>query len=168
MKKVLLSAAALVVIAFSTKAQDKKDAEGFHFGAGINVSIPVGDLGDVAGVGFGPRIQGEYRASEHFSVLGSLSYNFFSKKNEVSVTTLPVQAGARFYTSSGFFLGAELGYMNVHTKITGFGSASGGAFSYHPHIGYDLEHVQFTLGYQAASKDGSTTSYVGVGGVYKF
>jgi hypothetical protein len=170
MKKVIVSLSALLLIVGATKAQDKNN-EGFHFGAGIQVAIPTGDLGDVAGVGFGPKIQGEFKVSENFSVVGAASYNFFTKKNEVSTTVLPIQAGIRYYIASGFFVGAEVGYTNVHTKVTFAGqSASGstGAFSYNPHIGYDLGTIQLELGYNAASKNGSTLSFLGLSGVYKF
>jgi hypothetical protein len=169
MKKLIL---ALVVFAatYTVKAQDKN----FTLGAGVNLAMPIGDFGDAAGFGFGPRVQAELGLSDNLKGIASISYNFFSEKDNSGVKTnvLPIQVGARYYvgTEGGFFIGAELGYANLTQKIDVLGSSissSTGGFAYNPHVGYDLEKVQFALNYQAISKSG-TLSFLALSAIYKF
>ena len=170
MKKILLSAALLMGVVFSSQAQEG-GKEGFHFGAGIDVALPVGDLGDIGGVGFGPKVQGEYRVSENFGAGLSVAYTFFTKKNEISTSALPVLAHGRYYTSGGFFAGVGLGVTSNTQKFDFGGTSVSGttsAFTYEPHIGYELPSIQLSLGYYGSSKNGGTLAYLGLSGVYVF
>jgi hypothetical protein len=164
MKKVVLLFA-VVIAAVSLQAQDKKN---LTLGVGVTVALPMGDLADGAGVGFGPKVQAEYMFTENVSGLASVGYNFFTEKDGVTFSTLPVQVGGRYHFTGGFFAGVELGYMNLHSKFTGGGSNSGGGFAFNPHVGYDLPKIQLALGYQSATDDGFTASYLGLSGIYKF
>jgi len=61
MKKVILAVAIIFVSFINANAQP---TEGFAFGAGIRLGLPIGDFGDVSSFGIGGELQGEYGFSD--------------------------------------------------------------------------------------------------------
>lgn len=159
MKKVLLAATFLVAGVIGANAQ-----EGFKFGAGVKAVAPIGDFGDFSSFGLGAEAQAEYSFSTKFSGVGSLGYtHYFEKDNSgVKLGALPILAGVRYYATPSFFLGAKAGV----AILTGDGDGS--AFNYIPHVGYNSESFQITLGYDAWSKNSSTNSAISATGIIKF
>lgn len=147
--------------------------EGFTFGAGIRLALPIGDFGDTHSFGIGGELQGEYFFSEKVSGVITSGYtSFFGKDYDVpgfgtikveSVGYIPILAGVRVYPSAQFFIGAQAGY----GILTG-GGDSEGAFNYQPQIGFNGSKVQVALSYNGLSKDGSTLSHIGLTAIYKF
>jgi hypothetical protein len=170
MKKLFLAASFIIAGFISANAQP---SEGFTFGAGIRLGLPIGDFGDVSSFGVGAELQGEYGFSDMVSGVGTIGYtNFFGKDYDVpglgtikgeSTGYIPILVGARVYPSTSFFIGAQLGY----GILTGNGESSG-AFNYQPQIGYNGERFQLALNYNGLSKDGSTLSHIGLTGIFKF
>jgi len=166
MKKVILSLA-IVAIAFTANAQDAKKSsdQPFKFGAGALIGLPLGDLGDVASLAYGADLQGEYAAAETVGITLSAGYLRFAGKSGFTVTggLIPVLAGVRVYFADKIYGSAQLG-MSFSTE-----SGGGSAFTYAPGVGYKVsDNFDLLLKYQAASKSGSTTSFIGVRAGFTF
>lgn len=162
MKKVVLFFA-IAIAAVSANAQDKKGAEGFQFGAGVKVALPIGDFADGSSFALGGELQGEYMFSESFSALASAGYtNYFAKGGGSGTGLIPVLAGIRYYVVPEFFIGAKAG--------VGFSTESGGGslFNYLPQVGYNASNFQLALGYDALTKNSNTSSAISLTGIYKF
>jgi hypothetical protein len=170
MKKVLLVTTFLVAGFIGAYAQP---AEGFSFGAGVRLGLPIGDFADFNSFGVGAELQGEYGFSDMVSGVVTTGYtNFFGKDYDIpgigtidgeSTGYIPILVGARVYPSTNFFIGAQVGY----GILTG-GNDSEGAFNYQPQIGYNAEKFQLALNYNGLSKDGSTLSHIGLTAIFKF
>lgn len=170
MKKVLLVATFVVAGFIGAYAQP---AEGFNFGAGIRLGLPIGDFGDFSSFGVGGELQGEYGFSDMVSGVVTTGYtSFFGKKVDLpgigsfkydATGYIPILVGARVYPSTSFFIGAQIGY----GILTGNGDSEG-AFNYQPQIGYNAENFQLALNYNGLSKDGTTFSHIGLTGIFKF
>lgn len=167
MKKVFLATAFIVASFIGAKGQ-----EGFTFGAGVRVGLPIGDFSDSHSFGIGVEAQGEYQFSEMFSGVITSGYtSFFGKKYDIpgvgsykadAAGLIPILAGVRVYPSTNFFIGAQAGY-GILT-----GGSSGGAFNYQPQVGYNSGSFQLALNYNGLSKNGTTLSHIGLTGIYKF
>ncbi|MDP4264553.1 MAG: hypothetical protein Q8941_18630 [Bacteroidota bacterium] len=169
MKKVFLIATFMIAGIMGLKAQ-----EGFKFGGGIRLALPVGTFADSYSFGIGGELQGEYGFSEKFSGIITSGYtSFFGKTVDFGAPIgkikipaeglIPIIVGARVYPSTQFFVGAQVGY----GILTGNGSSSG-AFEYRPQVGYNGSNVQVALSYDGLSKNGSTLGHIGLTGIYKF
>ncbi len=168
MKKLLL----LPVVFFAVFAVNAQAPDGFQLGGGIRLGLPIGDFSDSYSFGIGGELQGEFGFSDNFSVIITTGYNsFFGKTIDILGTSIkidalgyiPILAGVRVYPSDNFFIGAQAGY----GILTGGGS-SDGAFNYQPQIGYNGDNFQIALNYNGISKNGSTTSHIGLTAIFKF
>lgn len=172
MKKVLFVFAIAVLSLGSANAQEAA-AGGFHFGGGLRLALPMGDMADFQGFGIGAELQGEYMFSDMVSGTITTGYTSFTGKDvdfgggitakSDAMGYIPILAGVRVYPSPTFFIGAKVGY----GILTGGGS-SDGAFNYEPQIGYNGTKIQVALGYNGLSKEGSTMSHIALTGIYKF
>ena len=165
MKKfaVILSVIGASVISTQVKAQKQGD---FHFGAGVNVGLPVGDVHDLSSFVLGAKVQGEYNFSDNVTGIGSVGYDHYFGKDlgggvKVNYGAIPILVGPRFYPSENFFVGGQIGV----GFLTGDGSGSG--FAYKPEVGYNADDFQVALAYNAISKNG-TIANIGLSFVYKF
>ncbi|MHA4807219.1 outer membrane beta-barrel protein [Flavitalea flava] len=175
MKKCLLILAIAAGTTFSTQAQINK--EGFTFGAGVNVALPIGSFHDSHTFGIGGELQGEYMFSENLSAVATTGYtSYFGKSQTIdfgagpitaknpSVGLIPILVGARFYPSEQFFVGAQIGY----GIFTGGGGGAPKGFEYRPQVGFNAESFQLILHYDGVSVTGGTLSHLGLTGIYKF
>jgi hypothetical protein len=169
MKKVLL---VIALVAGSFISSNAQAPEGFQFGGGLRLSLPIGDFSKLSTLGIGGELQGEYGFSENLSGVVTTGYSSFLGKTlnvlgtsvKVDATGyIPILAGVRYYPSNNFFVGAQIGY----GLFTGSGSSDGG-FNYQPQVGYNAEKFQVALNYNGVSKNGGTLSHIGLAGIYKF
>ncbi len=168
MKKILF-VFAIATVSFAANAQETSG--GFKFGGGVRVGLPIGDFGDVSGVGVGAELQGEHMFSSKVSGTLTTGYMHFTGKDYTipgigtvegsSFGYIPVLAGVRVYPSTSMFIGAKAG-MSFFTSEGG-----GSAFTYEPQIGYNGQKFQLALGYQAQSDEG-TMGHIGLTGIFKF
>lgn len=165
----ILVLALVTGIVINVKAQAP---DGFQFGAGIRLALPVGGFSDTHSFGIGGELQGEYGFNEKFSGVITSGYtHFFGKSISVlgtslkfgSVGLIPIIAGARVYPSKNLFIGAQAG-IGIFTA----NSSSEAAFDWQPQVGFNSEHFQVALNYNGLSKDGTTVSQIGLTGVFKF
>ena len=169
MKKALFILAMMAGTAAAVQAQAP---DGFQFGAGIRLGLPVGDFSDSHSFGIGGEVQGEYGFSKKFSGIVTTGYtHFFGKESTIGPITIenegfgviPVIAGLRVYPSNNIFIGAQAGV----GFLTGGGS-SDAAFNWQPQVGVNTEHFQVALNYNGLTKDGSTLGNLGLTAIFKF
>ena len=162
MKKVLFFAlVAAVLVGLSGTANA---AGNISLGIGGNVLLPMGDFGDVADVGFGGTVRGQYMVNDMFSVTLTSGYLLWSGKDQTvlgvtvkgaDIKGVPVLAGAKYYfgPSGGtrFYGLGELGFMFTTVTVPSSSytiagitfttpevSASETDFSFSPGVGVEL------------------------------
>jgi hypothetical protein len=169
---------ALVLTVFTASIIGAKAQEGLTFGVGLNAALPIGDFHLSHTFGVGAHIQAEYGFSEQFKGVATTGYTAFFGKTITysdglggtqsykakSVGLIPILVGARFYPSTSFFVGAQIGY-GIFTG--GEGSAPKG-FEYRPQIGYDAGTIQIIGAYDGVSVTGGTLSTISLSAIYKF
>lgn len=161
MKKLFLVATFIVAGFTGAYAQP---TEGFTFGAGVRLGLPIGDFGDYYSFGVGGELQGEYGFSDMVSGVVTTGYTSFFGKNDIdAVGLIPILVGARVYPSTNFFIGAQIGY----GLLTG-GGDSEGAFNYQPQIGYNASKFQLALNYNGLTINSFNYSHIGLTGIFKF
>ena len=170
MKKLLLVATITVAGFIGAYAQP---TEGFTFGAGVRLGLPIGDFSDVSSFGVGAELQGEFGFSDMVSGIVTTGYtSFFGKDVDIpglgtieyeSTGYIPILVGARVYPSTNFFIGGQVGY----GLITGNGDSEGG-FNYQPQIGYNAEKFQLALNYNGLSINSTNLSHIGLTAIFKF
>jgi hypothetical protein len=151
MKKFILLTSILLLFSALSFSQSK-----FNAGASFNLGFPIGTFSDVAKTGIGGSLIGEYVASSRVSVTLSVSYQNFpgdfnkfavgGKTYDVSVNSIPLLAGARYYFTPTFFGMIETGahFFRVSADVsdvynkeklstdydTKFGAGAGAGFRY--------------------------------------
>jgi hypothetical protein len=174
MKKKLLILAVLFVSIISVNAQSKSSDAGIVWGGGINLGLPLGNLGDATTFGIGLKFQGEKMFTDQVSGLASIGYTYFLGKSlddgnggteKFNFGLIPILVGARYYASENFFLGAQIG-VGIGSFSGGGGSQSG--FDYLPQVGYNTDAYQVVLGYNGLSVSGGTLNHLDLSFVYKF
>jgi hypothetical protein len=168
MKKVLL---AICIATLSTVSFAQKGTNAI--GIGPEVGLPMGDFGDLSKLGIGGYVKFLYGIGEAGSVTLTTGYSSFKAKDlytealeadKINSTIIPILLGYR-HNFSGFYVEPQVGYGIYGVKITGgdfAGSGSDGAFTYAVGIGYVVSSFDIGVRYQGASKDGSTTSLIGI------
>ena len=112
MKKIILFL--IIFSAISIYSQSKWVA-----GASFNIGFPAGSFSNDAKTGIGGSIIGEYFFNKNFSTMLSVSYqnypgNFSNlayqgKVLDVSINSIPIVLGGRYYIQDGIFTTLELG-----------------------------------------------------------
>ena len=174
MKKLLLLTAIVGVVTLS-KAQTGNNQIGIAF----EVGIPMGDFGDISKTGFGGLVRGAFGVGTAGHVTLTTGYTSFTAKDEfttlvgadkINFHIIPILLGYR-HNFSGFYVEPQLGYGIYGTKVEiggSSGSDSEGAFTWGGGLGYEKSGFEAGIRYQAGSKDGSTTSYLGIHVGYNF
>ena len=173
MKKVLLMSA-LTALSFIGFAQDKTDAKPMSFSGGVEIGLPMGDYGDIASMGFGASVQMDYSVASKTSLTANIGYLTFSGKS-VSVPFLgtikypstgwiPVLAGVKYQLTDKIYGGAAVGM----SFLSASGGSSESAFTYAPTVGYTMNKIDISAKYVSASKDGSSSNFLGIRVAYKF
>jgi hypothetical protein len=172
MKKLILLVS-IVSISFLSKAQTGMN----QIGIAAELGLPMGDFGDVAKTGFGGLIRGAFGVGTAGQVTLTTGYTSFGIKDELlgsgesgNLHIIPILVGYRHHFS-GFFVEPQLGYGIYGSKFedaSGSMTDSEGAFTYGAGLGYSKSGFEGGVRYQAGSKDGSTTSYIGIHVGYNF
>jgi hypothetical protein len=175
MKKVILSAFILSLAALSANAQkESTEANSFKVSVGVEGGLPTGDLKTTSSFGIGGSIQGDYKATENFALTLTAGYISFSGKSvsllgeSIKYPTLniiPVLVGGKYYFTESVYGSAQVGI----SFVSATGESSSSAFTYAPGIGFYVSpNFDLLLKYQAASKNGSTLSFIGLRAAYNF
>jgi len=170
MKKILLSAAALLAFGFAN-AQDGS------FKAGVNLGLPMGDIKDAYSLNIGLEAAYTWSISDKFNAGVGAGYAHYLGKTETinlggfgSVEVdyedagfVPVFGTAQYSFTDNIFAGADLGY-----ALGVAPSGNDGGFYYQPKVGYQAEKYEVFAGYKGVSVDGGTFSSLNLGFNYKF
>jgi hypothetical protein len=183
MKKVLLSAALIVAVAFGANAQKgEDDGAKLKFSVGLEAALPLGDFGTSSSFGIGATAQANYNVAESIDLTLNAGYISFAGKDIVipaqtvfgitipgstvkGVATgfIPVLAGLQYQFGGGLYGSAQLGL------TFGSGSGSSSIFTYAPGVGYKItDNIDALLKYTGYSQTGGSLSTVGLRVAYTF
>jgi len=184
MKKIILSAIAIMALGTAAQAQDSGIKVGIHLG------LPIGDAGDFYSFNAGADIAYLWNVAEGLNVGVTTGYTHFVAKDADEVAEdlggpgledlfedllgddvrifddagfIPVAATATYSLSDSFFIGADLGY----AIYAGSGEGDSGVY-YQPKFGWQSESIEVFASYKGIAVDGITLSTVGIGAAYKF
>lgn len=140
MKKLLLSLTLMMAV-FATYAQTTREIEDINednswLKLGLNMGIPVGDIGDYSSFAFGLDVAGQFMRTDNFGLGVATGFTKYFKNSDVvgaqDFGAIPLGLMLRYYPEpSGFFVGTDVGY----TFLTG-DIASDGGFYIRPQVGY--------------------------------
>jgi hypothetical protein len=113
------------LISFLTFSQSRVNA-----GASLNIGFPAGYFNEVANTGVGGSVIGEYVFNRKISTTLSVSYQNYpgdfplyaiqGRVIDVSLNSIPILAGVRYYFSEEFFGALEAGvhFFRVNTDVS--------------------------------------------------
>ena len=165
MKKIILVFACIVALS-TVKAQKGNN----QIGIAAEVGLPMGDFGDSFKTGIGGSVKGLLGVGQAGQITFTTGYTKFKGKDnglfDYSSSIIPLLVGYR-HNLSGFYVEPQIGYGIYGAKVEDE-SNSDGAFTYALGIGFAASGFDAGVRYQGASKDGSTTSLVGIHVGYNF
>ncbi|MFL5789518.1 MAG: outer membrane beta-barrel protein [Flavisolibacter sp.] len=168
MKKLFLLFSSVVVLGLFSHAQKGNN----QIGVALEVGLPMGDFGDGAKTGFGGSLKGLLGVGTAGQVSLTTGYSVFAWKDvsDAHSFIIPFLLGYR-HNFSGVYVEPQLGYGSYGSKFSSNGtdySSSTGAFTWAIGLGYAMSGLDLGARYQSASKDGGTTSLVGLHVGYNF
>ncbi len=140
MKKLLLSFALMMAV-FVSYAQTTREIEDINednswLKLGINLGVPVGDIGDYSSFAFGVDIAAQFMRTDNFGLGVVSGYTKYFKNSDVAGTqdfgAIPLGLMLRYYPEpSGFFVGTDVGYTFLTDDVI-----SDGGIYIRPQVGY--------------------------------
>ncbi len=119
-----------------------------------NVAIPVGDLADVAGLGFGPTGTFNFPLNQALTVTGRAGLIYHLKKTfsnplgddvNTGILALPLLGGVK-YSIGKVYVGGELGLF--HVRATGDGEGTSTDLGLTAGVGYRIGKIDLRGGLQ--------------------
>ncbi|HEU0111953.1 MAG TPA: outer membrane beta-barrel protein [Flavisolibacter sp.] len=171
MRKVFLVVASVFALGVAN-AQTGNNA----IGIGAEINLPMGDFGDAFKTGFGGSLKYLHGVGSAGQVTLTTGYSVFKMKDgdddfDVTSSIIPILAGYR-HNFSGLYVEPQVGYGIYGAKVKMLGeeeSDSEGAFTWAIGAGYAMQQgLDLGVRYQSASKDGSSTSFIGFRVGYNF
>jgi outer membrane protein with beta-barrel domain len=111
MKKSILGLCVILLVAVSVNTTSAKGL----FGVEAAAALPMGDMGDVYGTGFGGGVSYEYFVAPAIAIRADVKYLSFGEKDDFpfTMTDIPFRVGANYYIGKpggtqfygGFMLG---------------------------------------------------------------
>lgn len=140
---------------------------------GADMSIPMGEFGEVNSFGIGPAVGFEYPVQDRLGLTAQLAYQFVSSKSDykesgVHTTMMPLQVGAKYYfeeAQQGFYGQAQLGLHTVAVHGMGL-TLSSTNFSFAFGAGYQLEKLDFGLRINRITSSFGGSTYLGIRAAY--
>lgn len=146
------------------------------FKAGLQVSMPLGDAGDISNFGLGLDLQQHYGVDKILDLGFATGFiNYFGKTETISedfieveadfpnIQYLPVAGLVRLYASKGFNFGADVGYAFGLDEITE------GGFYYRPTISIGMSDTSaLEFSYTGISDEAVDWSSVNLSLVFLF
>ena len=172
MRKSYVVLLATILITVSSVAQKGNN----QIGVGGDLSIPTGGLANYFKTGIGVYVKGMLGVGKTGQVTFTSGYSSFKSAGEwadfnVTQTVIPFLIGYRA-NFNGFFIEPQIGYGAYSEKYPeddGFGTDSGGAFTWALGLGYVFnKKIELSARYQSASKEGSSVNMFGLRVGYNF
>ena len=177
MKKItaiLFAAVLFTGVAFSQTPE-------MRIGGALNIALPVGTFGDIAGTGVGVTGQFELKFLPNLTGTGTIGYIKWAGKDfggySYSISGVPILVGAKYYLVPmvPFYALANLGLTIISTStdvpsVNVFGysfgggsvSASSSEFTFAIGAGYEIPLPSFIIDVNAAFNIISNSNYLGV------
>jgi Outer membrane protein beta-barrel domain len=166
-KLVLLSFAALCAV--SSFAQKKSSSDGMSYQGGLEIGMPMGDLGEATSFGIGASGKVNFPMGDKSAITGSVGYMTFLGKTVLgysvpSFNVIPVKVGFKYMLSDAFYAEPQIGY-----SFTSSAGESTGALTYAGNLGYIIgENLDISARYEAMSKNSTSLSFIGLRVGYSF
>lgn len=146
MKKVLVTIVALFLFVGFSQAQNK-----MYGNVGVNVALPMGNFGDVAGTGIGGTAQFEMQFMPQLLGTASAGYIKWGGKDfgtfSYSYSAVPVMVGAKYYfmPTGGFYGHGQLGIYFFSADVEA-PAVSVGGFTFGGDLGGSSSEFSLSLG----------------------
>jgi hypothetical protein len=171
MKRIYIAlVACMIALPVMTFAQGEPGWNKSSLGANAELSLPMGDFADFAGVGYGGNVRYQYGADTRAAFTATAGYLVWSEKDLPGGTGQPkafsIFLGGKYYIAGGFYGSLEGGLYFVTYEKTGTRveiKADGTAFMLPIGVGFqsngfevgvrymildvDINSFSFTLGY---------------------
>ena|SRR5215203_5043287 len=171
MKRIILFFVCAVAMS-AAKAQQGKN----QIGIAAEAALPLGDFADSHKTGIGGSVKGLFGIGQAGQITFTTGYTSFKGEESTddfkyTATIIPLLAGYRHNFTGGLYVEPQLGYGIYGSKVEIMDedeTDSEGAFTYAIGLGFAASGFDAGVRYQGASKDGSTTSFVGIRVGYNF
>jgi len=94
---------------------------GILIGADLAFQLPLGNMADVTGMGFGALIRGEYKLMPNLNLTARAGYIYSLKKDngglKSSIDNIPIWVGGKFFITDMIYAGAEVGVNIMTAKV---------------------------------------------------
>jgi hypothetical protein len=176
MKKLFALLVAIALVASFASAQDFYGQGKMSYGAGAGISLPMGSVGDVYGLGIGGFVLGQYGLTPEVLGTAQVGYTMFMEK-EVSgvkskMSAVTILVGGKYDLSKiatpGLYGSLQLGLYMASTTVTvpavtffgvtvggGEVTGSGSEFVFAPGVGYQMGNLDFSVRYVINSAVGN-------------
>jgi len=171
MKRIILFFVCAVAMS-AAKAQQGKN----QIGIAAEAALPLGDFADSHKTGIGGSVKGLFGIGQAGQITFTTGYTSFKGEESTddfkyTATIIPLLAGYRHNFTGGLYVEPQLGYGIYGSKVEIMDEDETdleGAFTYAIGLGFAASGFDAGVRYQGASKDGSTTSFVGIRVGYNF
>jgi hypothetical protein len=116
----------LTVIIFPVNALSQGEPGYLKHSLGVTaeLSVPVGDFSEIAGIGYGGMARYQYGADGKTAVTASAGYLVWSKKDfagggSIQPKAFEIMGGGKYYFAPGFFASLEGGFYFLSYSRTG-------------------------------------------------
>jgi hypothetical protein len=96
---------------------------GLIIGADFAFQLPLGNMADATGMGFGGLVRGEYKLMPNLNLTLRAGYIYSLKKEQAgvkfSVNNIPIWVGGKFFITDMIYAGAEVGVNMMTFKSEG-------------------------------------------------
>lgn len=165
MKKLTLLALALP-LAVTLGVNEANAGIGIHG----SLALPMGNFGDVAGMGFGGGASWERELNENITYAAKVSYLTFGEENKITTTMIPVMGQTNYYFGDNedmrFYGSFSAGYYFINLDADGGASVSDNKVGFALGGGMKMKSLDFSAQYNLV--DGSNFSFLGVNVGYNF
>lgn len=129
MRKTIVSLAVIltaIIFCLPGSALAEGEKGDMAIGAGLELALPMGSFGDIAGTGFGLTGRFEYVYNPNITLMGTLGYIKWGGKDfgiyKWSYSAIPIKGGAKYYldpAKKGLYGGGEIGLHLFSWKYEG-------------------------------------------------
>ncbi len=142
----------MVAFPAMSSAQGGPAWDKMSLGANFEVSLPMGDFGNVAGTGYGGNVRYQYGTGTNVAFTATAGYLVWTSKDLGGSTSVQPQAfnvflGGKYFLPSGFFGSLEGGlYFMSYTYTGNVIGASGNATRFMIPIGIGYQTMGYEVG----------------------